>query len=217
LKRFLAAKPLKNEIVVDAKDHLVGRLASIVAKQLLEGKRVTLVRCEKLTQSGKFIRNKFKFLLFLRKRRSANPKFGHHHHRSPSRLFFRAVRGMIPHKTQRGQKALSKLKVYEGVPQVYENTKTVVVPEALRILRLRPGRKYTDIGRMCSEVGWVYGDTVKFLEQKRIERKKKDVDRVKVLRNFAAQAEKEFNNALNSEDKKIIESVSVRVGVREKK
>jgi hypothetical protein len=33
------------------------------------------------------------------------------------------------------------LKVFEGVPPPYDKKKRVVVPQALRVLRLRPGRK----------------------------------------------------------------------------
>ena len=43
----------------------------------------------------------------------------------------------------------------------------MVVPEALRITRLRPGRRFTNLGRMCSEVGWKHWDTIKLLEEKR--------------------------------------------------
>jgi large subunit ribosomal protein L13Ae len=36
----------------------LGRLASIVAKQLLNGQKVVVVRCEDLNVSGEFFRNK---------------------------------------------------------------------------------------------------------------------------------------------------------------
>jgi large subunit ribosomal protein L13Ae len=45
-------------VVVDGKGHLLGRLASIVAKQLLNGKKVVVVRCEALNISGEFFRAK---------------------------------------------------------------------------------------------------------------------------------------------------------------
>lgn len=44
--------------IVDGKGHLVGRLASVVAKQLLSGQKVTVVRAELLNVSGNFFRNK---------------------------------------------------------------------------------------------------------------------------------------------------------------
>ena len=36
----------EKEVVIDGRGHLLGRLASIVAKQLLMGQRVIVVRCE---------------------------------------------------------------------------------------------------------------------------------------------------------------------------
>lgn len=60
------------------------------------------------------------------------------------------------------------MQVFDGVPPPYDKTKRMIIPEALRITRLRPGRKYTNLGRMCHEVGWKHWDTVKTLEKKRI-------------------------------------------------
>jgi len=85
---------------------------------------------------------------------------GPFHFRAPSRIFYKAVRGMIPHKTARGAAALERLKVFEGVPPPYDKKKRVVVPQALRILRLKPGRKYCTVGRLSHEVGWKYQDVV---------------------------------------------------------
>ena len=39
-------------IVIDGKGHLFGRLASVVAKELLAGKRIVVVRCEDIMISG---------------------------------------------------------------------------------------------------------------------------------------------------------------------
>jgi hypothetical protein len=67
---------------------------------------------------------------------------------------------MIPHKTARGAAALERLKVFEGVPPPYDKQKKMVVPQALRVLRLQPGRKYCTVGRLSHEVGWKYQDVV---------------------------------------------------------
>lgn len=198
-----------HEIVIDAKDHLLGRLASIVAKQLLEGRHIACVRTEGLCQSGKFIRNKFKFAIFLGRRRSANPRKGHHHHRSPSRIFYRAVRGMLPHKTLRGKIALGRLRVMEGIPFPYDQQQRVVVPSALRVLRLKPGRKWTDIGRLATEVGWRYGESVKKLEEKRKQKGVKHLERLRRFRKFRAQATIEARNALTAEQNAALDAVRV--------
>ncbi|KAF9102072.1 hypothetical protein BGX27_011189 [Mortierella sp. AM989] len=59
----LVDNPLDSDkvVVIDGKGHLLGRLASIVAKQALSGQRVVVVRCEELNVSGSFFRNKRKF------------------------------------------------------------------------------------------------------------------------------------------------------------
>ena len=62
--------------IIDGRGHLVGRLASVVAKQLLEGKKLVVVRAEEMNISGSLYRNKVKWMRFLKKRLSTNPKKG---------------------------------------------------------------------------------------------------------------------------------------------
>ena len=81
-----------------------------------------------------------------------NPKkSGPFHHRAPSKILYRAIRGMTPHKSARGAAALERLKLFEGVPPPYDRKKRMVVPEALRVLRLKPGRKYCTV-KVCCEL-----------------------------------------------------------------
>ncbi len=142
----------------------MGRLAAIVAKTILQGQRVTIVRCEAINISGSFYRNKrmiyfnftdlfdsnmfaniisfiiVKYLEFLRKACNIQPARGAFHFRAPGKIFWRTVRGMVPHKTKRGREALKTLKCYEGIPSPYDKMKRVVVPSALRVLKLKPRR-----------------------------------------------------------------------------
>lgn len=53
------------QVVIDGKGHLLGRLASIVAKQLLSGQKIVVVRCEALNISGEFFRAKRMSILSL--------------------------------------------------------------------------------------------------------------------------------------------------------
>ncbi|EFO20746.2 60S ribosomal protein L13a [Loa loa] len=154
-------------IVIDGKDHLLGRLASVIAKQLLLGQKIIVVRCEDIAISGNFHRSKLKFMSFLRKRCNVKPARGPYHFRAPSRIFWRTVRGMLPHKTHRGKAALLRLKAFDGIPQPYDRVKRQVHPAALRHLALKPRRKYCTVGRLAHEVGWQYRDVVAKLEAKR--------------------------------------------------
>eukprot|EP00769_Ergobibamus_cyprinoides_P001840 gnl/Ergobibamus_cyprinoides/2917.p2 GENE.gnl/Ergobibamus_cyprinoides/2917~~gnl/Ergobibamus_cyprinoides/2917.p2 ORF type:complete len:121 (+),score=50.44 gnl/Ergobibamus_cyprinoides/2917:29-364(+) len=103
-------------IVIDARAHLLGRLASVVAQELLAGNEVVIVRCEAINISGDFQVNKWKYLQFLRKRTNTNHKKGPFHFRAPSKIMFRTIRGMVPHKTSRGKAAMDHLKCFEGCP-----------------------------------------------------------------------------------------------------
>ena len=146
---------------------MLGRLASVVAKELLSGQKVVALRCEEINISGSLYRNKVKYARFVRKRTNTNPKKGPFHFRAPSKIFWRTVRGMLPHKTQRGQLAMGRLKVFEGMPHPYDKMKRVVVPDALKATRLRPGRKFCVLKDLSHSVGWKHKDLIERLENKR--------------------------------------------------
>lgn len=80
-------------IIIDGKNHLLGRLASIVAKKLLQGDKVVVLRAEEIVISGNFHRSKLKYMSFLRKRCNINPARGAFHYRAPGKIFWRTVRG----------------------------------------------------------------------------------------------------------------------------
>jgi large subunit ribosomal protein L13Ae len=74
---------------------------------------------------------------------------------------------MLPRFTARGAAALGKLKVFEGVPAPYDLKKKLVVPDALRVVRLKNYRKYCTLGDLAAEVGWGKRSLVAKLEDKR--------------------------------------------------
>uniref|UniRef100_A0A2K5CA76 60S ribosomal protein L13a n=1 Tax=Aotus nancymaae TaxID=37293 RepID=A0A2K5CA76_AOTNA len=140
--------------VLNGRGHLLGRLAAIVAKQVLLGRKVVVVRCEGINISGNFYRNKLKYLAFLR-----------------NRIFWRSVRGMLPHKTQRGQAALD---------------------------RLKPTRKFAyHLGCLAHEVGWKYQAVTATLEEKRKEKAKIHYRKKKQLMRLRKQAEKNVEKKID--------------------
>lgn len=74
---------------------------------------------------------------------------------------------MIPHKTARGAAALERLKSFEGVPHPYDKVKRMVIPDALKVLRLQHGHRYCQLGPLASSIGWKHEEAVKQLEAKR--------------------------------------------------
>lgn len=159
---------MNRAVVIDSKGHLLGRLASYVAKQLQLGQKVVIVRCEKTLISGKHYRNKLNYMDFLRKRMSTNPKKGPIHYRAPSRIVWRVIRGMLPHKTPKGAAALGRLRCFDGVPLSLNSKKKMVVPDALKVVRLKPRSKFCNIGDISKECGWTKSELIDQLEAKRL-------------------------------------------------
>merc|ERR1712061_899493 len=197
-------------VVIDGRGHLMGRLCSIVSKSILNGNKVVVVRCEGINMSGNFYRNKLKYLKFLRLRCNVKPLRGPFHFRAPSKIFWRTGRGMIPHKSEPRKEALKRLQTFEGIPPPYDKKKRMVVPSALRVLRLKPGRKYCSLGRLSHEVGWKYQDVVETLEAKRRVKAEDFYNRTVTKAKAVAEAEK----AVEAKTKPItaqIEAYGIRV------
>jgi len=186
----------EKRVVVDCRGHLLGRLASKIAKELLCGQRVVCVRCEEVVISGSLFRNKLKYMEFLKKHVNTNPSRGPFHLRAPSKIVWRTIRGMLPHKTKRGALALGRLKVFEGVPPPYDRIKLSVVPDALKVLRMRPGRKVTRLGELSTHVGWKHAETIRKLEEKRKIRSQAFYHRKRALEKLRRKAIAESSDRL---------------------
>mmetsp|Transcript_8443 Transcript_8443/g.9814 ORF Transcript_8443/g.9814 Transcript_8443/m.9814 type:complete len:201 (+) Transcript_8443:103-705(+) len=158
---------LESTIIIDGRDHLLGRLASIVAKELLAGQKVVVVRCDEMVVSGSLVRNRVKYAQFRKKRMNTNPGKGPYHFKSPSRMLWRTIRGMVHQKSARGQEAIARLSTFEGIPHPYDKKKRVVIPAALRVMRLKSIREHTVLGELADSVGWKHKDLLKKLEDKR--------------------------------------------------
>ena len=154
-------------IVVDAKDHMAGRLASVVAKQLLMGQKVVIVRAEGACLSGGIVRQRMKYMRYKDLRHITQPAKGPFHFRAPTKMLYKSIRGMIPHKTKRGMEALGRLKLFEGVPPPYDKVKLLVIPDALRVLRLQTGHRFCSLGDLAHSVGWKFQGVVEELEAER--------------------------------------------------
>ena len=83
-------------VVVDATNHIAGRLASNVAKLLLQGQRVTVVNCEKIMMSGKRETQIREYREFLEINSIINYKHGPVHYRRPDTMMAKMIRQMLP-------------------------------------------------------------------------------------------------------------------------
>ena len=138
-------------IVIDATNHIAGRLASNVAKLLLQGNRVTVINSEKIMISGRnrSIINEYK--QFLKISSILHPKHGPFHPRRPDTIISRMVRGMLPRDKPSGKEALSRLRVYIGIPKDVKSLERIQIEKA----KIRKSSAlYTSVEELARNVGW---------------------------------------------------------------
>merc|ERR1711972_875257 len=164
---------------------------------------IACVRTEDINISGSLFRNKLKFTEFRRKKMGSNPRRGPVHERAPSKIFWRTVRGMVPHKTPRGAAALDRLKTFEGIPHPYDRKKRMVIPTCLKVLRVRPERKFCKLSDLSKEVGWKHKDLVERLEGQR--KVKSNTYFLKKKSTMKARKEAVKSANVSAEEKKVLE------------
>ena len=100
------------DLVVDARDCILGRVASQVAERALDGKRVAVVNAESTVITGREEQLVEKY----RTRRNLGSDSGPYYPKRPDRIFKRSIRGMLPYKRPRGREAFENVRVYVGNP-----------------------------------------------------------------------------------------------------
>ncbi|MDD3263704.1 MAG: 50S ribosomal protein L13 [Candidatus Nanoarchaeia archaeon] len=109
-------------IIIDAKDLIVGRLGTKVAKQLLLKEEIAILNCEKAVFTGK---KEVVFKKYDEARKRGAPLKGPFNSKRPDFFLRRVFRGMLPYKTGRGEEAFANLKCYVGIPKEFEG-KTII-------------------------------------------------------------------------------------------
>ena len=137
--------------IINAEGLILGRLASKIAKMLLEGEEVVIINPEKaiITGNREFIFEKYKQRTELRTR--TNPRKGPFYPKRSDEIVRRTIRGMLPWKTDRGRKAFKRLKVYAGVPKEFEEKEFETIVEA-HMSRIKTP-KYVTVGEVAKFLG----------------------------------------------------------------
>ena len=100
------------DVVVDARDCILGRVASQVAERALDGEKIAAVNAESAVITGREEQLVEKY----QKRRDIGSDRGPAYPKQPDRIFKRTIRGMLPHKKPRGREAYENVRVYLGNP-----------------------------------------------------------------------------------------------------
>jgi len=114
-------KPEKVDLVIDAKNATLGRLASYSAKRALMGKTIAIVNCNEALVVGKpkMIINEYKET----RQRGGASLHGPFFPKSPERIVKRTIRGMLSYKQARGKEAFRRIKCYNEIPDEYKDAK----------------------------------------------------------------------------------------------
>ena len=140
-----------SHIVVDGTDHVAGRLASMAAKHLLRGGRVSIVNCESIMLSGKRKSIIEEYRRFLEIASIIHPRHGPFHPRRPDTIISRMVRGMLPRDKPSGRAAHKRLRAYIGVPKQYKSIKKTQFEKA----KIRNTvAEYTTMAELGRTIGW---------------------------------------------------------------
>ena len=143
----------KNPVtIVNADGLILGRMASLVAKKLLNGEKVIIVNAEKAFISGKKRSKVAEAKEFLE---VGAPKRGPFHYRRPDRIMRKTVRGMLPFKQPKGKNALKRLRVFISVPEDLKHQQLVSIKEAQAAKLKGP---YFTLAELAKEIGWNQGE-----------------------------------------------------------
>jgi len=133
------------DVVVDASDCILGRVASQVAERALDGERVAVVNAEGAVITGREEQVTEKYLT----RRDLGSDRGPAYPKRPDRIFKRTIRGMVPHKRPRGREAFENVRVYVGNP--YDEAEAERLPDTS--LDRLSNIKFVSLGDVSESLG----------------------------------------------------------------
>ena len=100
------------DLVVDARDCILGRVASQVAERALDGESVAVINAEQAVITGR----EEDVVETYQTRHDLTSDKGPNYPKQPDRIMKRSIRGMLPYKKDRGREAFENVRVYIGNP-----------------------------------------------------------------------------------------------------
>jgi large subunit ribosomal protein L13 len=120
---------MNEQIVIDAANSIVGRVASYAAKQAMLGHKVAIVNCNDALITGR--RNLVIERYTRMRQRGKGQRWAPIVPKVPERLMKRTIRGMLEYTQRRGEAAFDRIRCYNAVPKEYENAKKVSVAKII--------------------------------------------------------------------------------------
>jgi large subunit ribosomal protein L13 len=141
--------------IVDAKNQVMGRMCSQVAKRALLGERLVIINAQFAVISGSRSDILKRYLHLRHIRDHANPTHGPFHNSRPDTFLRQKIRFMLP-KNIRGREALKRVHVYiNGIPKVKEvNYKDAEAFEPKKCSAVHLRHNYLTVREICNNMGW---------------------------------------------------------------
>jgi len=137
--------------VIDADGLLLGRMASLIARRLIDGEEIAIVNAEGAIVSG----NRAMVLArYEQKRKRGSREGGPHYPRRPDQIVKRTIRGMVPYRSARGRDAFRRVRVYVGVPDELDDAPRERIEDA-EMARLN-NPQYVTVGAISTFLGAKY-------------------------------------------------------------
>jgi len=127
--------------VIDGKNATLGRLASYVAKEALQGEDIVILDCSQVLITGgkENIKSDFE----AKRKRVGSTQGGPKISRSSEKIVKTTIRGMLPnYRHGRGRVAFKRIKCYAGTPKEFEGVK-----------RISAGREHSQSKSKIMQVG----------------------------------------------------------------
>ncbi len=134
--------------IIDARDAILGRLGSNVARRIMDGEEIVIVNAESILITGEKS-SIFKDYKAKVDRGDTTKRKGPFYPRRADLLFKRAVRGMIPWTSTSGREAYRRLHVFVGTPKQFADSGKETVEFAMKKI----GGKYTTLGAVSKFLG----------------------------------------------------------------
>ena len=132
--------------IIDASNCIMGRLASSVAKSLLNGEQIHVINAEQAVISG--TRDGI-LSEYIAKRNLNHPRKGPFYPRMPHLMLKRAVRGMIPYQRPKGREAFKRLRIDIGKPSEVSKDNIETIDKA----KMNNYTNYITLGEVSKVLG----------------------------------------------------------------
>ena len=134
--------------IIDGRNAVLGRLASVVAQRIMDGEEIVVVNAESIIVTGErdMIFADYKARV---DRGDTTKRKGPFYPRRADLLFKRSVRGMIPWTSTSGREAYRRLHVFVGTPKQFADAETEKVEDATKKI----SGKYTTLGAISKFLG----------------------------------------------------------------